>query len=154
MLTVWLAITDATEENGCLCVVPGSHRRGLVTHCPGTTAKRRGMHIPDQLRGNTIVVVPVKQGGALLMDRRTMHASLPNRSKDIRWSFDLRYQPIGQPTGRPFFPAFTVRSHDSPSDEVRDWRVWANLWRAAYTHLLEHPVGKTNRWNGTEPVCA
>jgi len=33
MLTVWLPVTDATEENGCLCAIPGSHREGLVTHC-------------------------------------------------------------------------------------------------------------------------
>ena len=35
MLTVWLPITDAAVENGCLCVVPGSHQQGLATHCPG-----------------------------------------------------------------------------------------------------------------------
>ncbi|MDX1440634.1 MAG: phytanoyl-CoA dioxygenase family protein, partial [Rubricoccaceae bacterium] len=29
LLTVWLAVTDATEENGCLVCVAGSHRNGL-----------------------------------------------------------------------------------------------------------------------------
>ena len=43
--TVWLPITDATVENGCLCVIPGSHRSDLVTHCPGYG----GLHIPDSL---------------------------------------------------------------------------------------------------------
>ena len=45
ILTVWLPITDATVENGCLCVIPGSHRSDLATHCPGYG----GLHIPDSL---------------------------------------------------------------------------------------------------------
>ncbi|MGH2369835.1 MAG: phytanoyl-CoA dioxygenase family protein, partial [Chloroflexota bacterium] len=51
MLTVWLPVTNATVENGCLCVVPQSHQRGLVTHCPGRGEKRKGLHIPDEIRG-------------------------------------------------------------------------------------------------------
>jgi ectoine hydroxylase-related dioxygenase (phytanoyl-CoA dioxygenase family) len=155
MLTVWLPITDATEENGCLCVVPGSHEQGLVTHCPGKTEARKALHIPDELRGHDVVPVPIRRGGALFLHRRTMHASLSNQSDGVRWSFDLRYQPIGQPTGRPWFPAFVARSRQEPAREVRDWRAWADLWRAARTKLTtEPPTGKFNRWSGDEPVCA
>ena len=155
MLTVWLPITDATVENGCLCVVPGSHQRGLVTHCPGDGVKRKGLQIPEQIRGTDYIPVPIKRGGLLFLHRRTMHASLRNDSEGVRWSFDLRYQPIGQPTGRPWFPAFVARSRRDPASAVTDWRVWADLWRAARTRLTqEPPTGKFNRWDGDEPVCA
>jgi phytanoyl-CoA hydroxylase len=155
MLTVWLPITDATEENGCLCVVPRSHHGGLVTHCPGRGETRKALHIPDELRGTDARPVPIKRGGVLFLHRRTMHASLRNQSDGVRWSFDLRYQPIGQPTGRPWFPAFVVRSRANPDSAVTDWRVWADLWRAARTRLAEQPpTGKFNRWSGEEPVCA
>jgi hypothetical protein len=156
MLTVWLPISDATVENGCLCVVPGSHKRGLVTHCPARpNAGRTGLHIPDEIRGTNFVPVPIRRGGALFLHRRTMHASLRNLSEGARWSFDLRYQPIGQPSGRPWFPTFVVRSHRDPSSEVHDWRQWAALWRATRTRLAtDTPMGKTNRWDGSEPVCA
>ncbi|MBI3974495.1 MAG: phytanoyl-CoA dioxygenase family protein [Chloroflexi bacterium] len=153
MLTVWLPITDATEENGCLCVVPYSHQRGLVTHCPGR-GQRKGLHIPDEVRGRAYTPVPIKRGGALFLHCRTMHASLKNESDGVRWSFDLRYQPIGQPTGRPWFPAFVVRSRHNPVSEVTDWRVWADLWRQTRTRLAaEPPAGKFNRWTGEEAVC-
>jgi len=156
MLTVWLAITDATEENGCLCVVPGSHKRGLATHCPAKPGSARiGLHIPDELRGTDFTPVPIKRGGALFLDRRTMHSSLRNLSDGARWSFDLRYQPIGQPTGRPWLPSFVVRSRKDPSSEVHDWQEWAGLWRHARTRLATGGgVEKTNRWDGSQPACA
>ena len=47
------------------------------------------------------VPVPMRPGSVLLLHRLTEHSSLSNLSDGIRWSFDLRYQPVGQPTGRP-----------------------------------------------------
>ncbi|HEV8633972.1 MAG TPA: phytanoyl-CoA dioxygenase family protein [Chloroflexota bacterium] len=150
MLTVWLPLTDATEENGCLCVVPGSHREGLVTHC--TT---QGLHIPDSLLGGEPRPLPMPRGSVLFMHHLTKHSSLRNVSDAIRWSFDLRYHPVDQPTGRPWFPGFVARSRRDPASAVTDWRVWADLWRQARSRLaaLEDP-GKFNRWTGQEPGCA
>jgi phytanoyl-CoA hydroxylase len=148
------SVTDATTENGCLCVVPRSHDRGLVTHCPGRGERRKGLHIPDTLRGPDYTPVPIKRGGVLFLHRRTMHASLRNLSDGVRWSFDLRYQPIGQPTGRPWFPSFVVRSRQHPETEVHDPAVWADLWRATRRRLAaQPPEGKFNRWTGEEAVC-
>ena len=33
-VTVWMALVDSTEANGCLQIVPGSHRGGLLEHAP------------------------------------------------------------------------------------------------------------------------
>ena len=33
ILTVWIPMTEATVDNGCLMVAPGSHKGGLETHC-------------------------------------------------------------------------------------------------------------------------
>jgi phytanoyl-CoA hydroxylase len=150
MLTVWIAITDATEENGCLCVIPGSHRAGLVTHC-----SNQGVVIPETLLEANEVAVPINAGSALFMHRLTKHASLNNESDAIRWSFDLRYQPIGQPTGREEFPGFIARSRENPERAITDHQEWANLWRAARSRLAVEPSAiKSHRWSSDDPTCA
>lgn len=150
MLTVWLPVTDATEENGCLCVIPGSHGGGLTTHC-----LTKGNSIPAELLGGEPRALPMKRGSVLFMHHLTKHASLRNVSDGIRWSFDLRYHPVGQPTGRPAFPGFVARSRQNPASAVTDPEDWANLWRAARARLAEiEDPGKFNRWTGEEPACA
>jgi phytanoyl-CoA hydroxylase len=150
MITVWVAITDATEENGCLTVIPGSHRTGLEIHCPTNQ-----MTIPDTLLNGVPTALPMKAGSAIFMHRLTKHASLPNVSDSIRWSFDLRYQPIGQPTGRDEFPAFVARSRTNPASELHDFEAWRQLWADARSAILEaEQERKTHRWDGDAPVCA
>ena len=105
ILSVWIAVTDATEENGCLCMIPGSHREGLAPHC---------FEIPEKFRENFVTPVPMKAGSALFFHRLTKHSSLPNHSDDIRFSFDLRYSPVGMPSGRDEFPGFVARSRQHP----------------------------------------
>ena len=57
----------------------------------------------------------MRAGSALLLHQRTIHSSLDNVTTDqVRISLDLRYQPIGQPTGRPAFPGF-VAAAPSPA---------------------------------------
>jgi hypothetical protein len=96
----------------------------------------------------------MRPGSVLFMHRLTKHASLPNISDDIRWSFDLRYQPIGQPTGRPAFPGFVARSRRDPASVLSDYRVWIDQWQAARTRLARETAPVFNRWDGSAPVCA
>lgn len=150
ILTVWLPITAATIENGCLSVIPGSQRGELVTHCPGVG----GVQIPERLLAGPGVPVPMRPGSILLLHRLTQHASLTNVSQGIRWSFDLRYQPADQPTGRPAFPAFLARSRAHPERVVRDWRDWAAMWEEARSAMMQRRDPVFNRWTGKAPVCA
>ena len=153
LLTIWLPVMDATVENGCLCVIPGSHRGELVTHCPGTGFDRQ-LHIPEKLLGGAPVPLPMARGSILLLHRLTKHASLSNYSGGIRWSFDLRYQPAGRPTGRPAFPAFVVRSQAHPETVVRDWRGWASAWEETRAALAQGREPVFNRWSAEVPMCA
>ena len=102
MLTFWIAFVDATEENGCMWVRPGSHKHGILTHArrdrdrPYLVVPAR-FHPSDQ----PPVCVPVRKGGVLLMTNLTLHAGFENRSDAVRWSMDVRYQSAALPTNAP-----------------------------------------------------
>ena len=72
----------------------------------------------------------------------------------VRLSFDLRYQPIGQPTGRPAFPGFIARSAAHPERVLRDPAAWARSWYEARERLAEQEDPTYNRWRADAPVCA
>lgn len=150
ILTVWFPLWEATVENGCLCVWPGSHRQGLLDHCPSDI----GLKVPGKFLNGKALSVPMKRGSALFLDKLTLHASHSNTSENIRWSFDLRYNPIGQPTGRGAFPGFIARSRQNPATELHDPAMWDQLWADARYKLATEGMGKFNRWTSENPVCA
>src|SRR5262249_46939471 len=116
IVTCWIALTDATVENGCMEVMPGVWKRGYLEHQAqgGTTIR------PALLRETPPRAVPVRKGGIVFMHRYTPHRSTPNYSDGVRWSLDLRYQPTGTPTGRPFHPDFVARSRQDPARVLTD----------------------------------
>ena len=94
-LTAWVAFTPSTRANGCMRVVPGSHREP-VPH--GDTFDRANM-----LAGREKVLVEVEESKAVdvvlapgemsLHDRLIVHGSEPNRSGIRRVGFAIRYIP-------------------------------------------------------------
>ena len=153
ILTVWLPLTHATVDNGCLQVIPRSHRNGLEAHCPGGN-----VHIPDGLVPvERALPVPMRPGSVLLMTQRTIHSSLDNVTEDqVRISMDLRYQPIGQPTGRPAFASagFVARSRAHPELVLEDPAEWAHHWLSLRDELAEKEKPTFNRWSAEAAVCA
>jgi len=152
MVTVWIAVTDATEDNGCLIAQPrsttGDHLRD---HCP---MNNQPAIPPSQLVEDATVALPVKAGGIVLLHPMTPHAALPNVSDTIRWSFDIRYNVTGQPTGRSHFPDFIARSPAQPERELRDGDAWRCMWEEARAKLADRPHIPIHRWDGTEAACA
>ena len=127
IVTCWLALVDATVENGCMEVMPGVWARGYREHQAegGTTIR------PDLLPDTPPRAVPVRKGGLVFMHRNTPHRSTPNFTDAVRWSLDLRYQPVGTPTGRPFHPAFVARSRSHPGAVQTDHAAWDRCWADA-----------------------
>ena len=141
VLTVWLPLTDATSENGCLCVMPGVHQQGLLRH---RTKRGLGTAIaPDVLPHAKIVPLPMHKGSVLLMHKHTPHCSTRNTTGGVRWSMDIRYQATGTPTGRPFHPHFVVRSRANPAAVLTDHAVWERMWVDA---LAQSKGMRVHRW--------
>lgn len=159
ILTAWVAITDATPQMGCMQAVAGSHRwQGLGLHCPGKSGLGE-IYIPPGLVGDhTLTHLSVKAGGVVLLHKNTWHGAGPNQSDRMRWSFDLRYQPPGHPTGRSCFPEFLARSQATPDNVLTSAAQWQALWHRTRDDIAEGRVQAVfnERWqvNRTDPLCA
>jgi ectoine hydroxylase-related dioxygenase (phytanoyl-CoA dioxygenase family) len=102
-----------------------------------------------------MIGIPLKRGDALFMHRLTCHAALPNISRTVRWSMDLRYNPIGQTTGREAFPGFVARSRAHPATELHDAKAWSQMWYDVRQTLAKaSEPARFNRWDANAAVCA
>lgn len=150
MVTVWIAMNDATVENGCLQVQAQTPDQDILPHCA-----RKQTGIADGFVNEASALpLPVKAGGVVLFHPLTPHASLVNHTDQFRWSFDIRYNVTGQPTGRSHFPDFVARSRENPATELQDWRAWKTMWEEARARLAEQPHIPIHRWTSDAPFCA
>ena len=159
ILTVWVAMTDATPEMGCMQAIRGSHQwPSLGKHCPGKTGAGE-IYIPEALiNEQSQVDLAVRAGGVVLLHKKTWHGAGPNETSNIRWSFDLRFQPPGYATGRECFPEFLARSKTTPEDVVSDPITWIELWESARTNIGNGTTQAVfnERWEkfSDDPLCA
>ena len=98
VLTVWLPLVDADQENGCMWVMPRSHLGPVVRHKVSANGKYLQIDPHEFPRTGRRVACPVRKGGVLLVTNRTAHASFRNATEGVRWSMDLRYQNANLPT--------------------------------------------------------
>ena len=128
MVNLWIPLVDATRENGCMEVIAGSHRAPLIDHerGMGPAGNFKGV-VDEQLPDGERVLCPVRVGGVLLSQHKTMHRSIPNVSDHIRWSLDLRYSHPDLPTGRQQVPGFVARSRRDPDSVCRSAEEWVRL---------------------------
>jgi len=90
-LTLWLALNDATTENGCISVLPGSHKKGLMPHVPSPIGLVcHSADDPDQG-----VQLPVPAGSIGVFSSLTMHKSGVNRTCGIRKAYIVQYSHAG-----------------------------------------------------------
>ncbi len=150
MVTVWIAVTDATIENGCLQVQAQTPDQDILPHCARTQTGIADGFV-DEAKA---IPLPIKAGGVVLFHPLTPHASLTNQTDAFRWSFDIRYNVTGEPTGRSHFPDFIARSRANPDSELRDWRVWKAMWENTRAQLSDAPHIPIHRWTSDAPFCA
>lgn len=92
-VSMWLALSPATEHSGCMRMVPGSHRSGQLHHQDAQDASNvlhRGQTVPD-VAETTAVMCPLDSGEASFHHGWTLHASMPNRSDDRRIGLNVQY---------------------------------------------------------------
>ena len=128
--TAWIPLVPVDETNGCLQVVAGSHRLGVVSH---HTENREGkfLEVMDELIDESqIVTCPMDIGDALVFNNLTFHRSLPHTTSEIiRWAIDIRYLRDGDHPGSIYWkdPDFkwVIKSQTQPLTPLSEWlEMW------------------------------
>lgn len=126
--TVWVALDDADEENGCLRYLPGTHllgerRAADFTRGAEQPARSDLPPIDAAPRAHEAIAVPLAAGEAVVHDPLVWHMSPPNRSARPRraWSItlvseDARWAPDHAP--HPFVWSLAPRA-GAPLDPAR-----------------------------------
>lgn len=107
IITCWVPFVDATAENGCMQILPRTHRGKVAPHHTGGNADFlviKDEDLPDSPTHAITAACP--RGGAVFMTNRTPHCSTPNNSDVIRWSIDLRYKSAEVPNNVDIVPRF------------------------------------------------
>lgn len=172
-LSVWLAITPATVENGCVEIIPGTHTRPipvlrqtdarLAAWFAGREADRSYFNEADK------VALVLEPGQFFLFDGRVLHRSNLNRTRERRIGFSFRValprlklglsrpllllsgedqsgvNPLAPPPTRDPWPGDRPTGLPGSADYVFDHRLHGLGW-----HLLERDGETWFRWTGPE----
>ena len=95
LVNAMLALDPAAPENGCLSVVRGSHRRGLLPGLEGDGMLGPLFTDPRAFDASDAVPAELPAGSLLFFSPHTVHGSEPNLSDRPRRALLFTYQPAG-----------------------------------------------------------
>jgi phytanoyl-CoA hydroxylase len=94
VVTLMLYLDDGTEENGCLWLIPGTHKHGHLKAHEGK-GKLGALYTDVSLLDEQPTPMALPAGSVVWFHRDTVHGSQTNRSDTDRRLFLLAYQPAG-----------------------------------------------------------
>lgn len=120
-VTAWYAVDDSDTENGCMRVIPGSHRWGILDH--GESARAGNLLSInqevrcDKLDESQAVDLVLRAGEISIHHGHLIHGSNPNRSSRRRCGLTIRYvpphvKPVAESSLKEPWPAVLARGED------------------------------------------
>lgn len=94
-LSIWVALDDATTENGCLYFIPGSHKQTKVERTPIGRNMDSVFENYPQLRSARSVAAPMKAGSCSFHCGLTLHGAGANMTNGFRRAMTCAYMPEG-----------------------------------------------------------
>lgn len=93
-ITCWIALNDATAENGCIWVQPRTHKQGMLEHVDSPIGK------VGYKGEETGIPVPIPAGSMIVFSSLLLHRSGPNVSNGVRKGYIVQYIPADATNGR------------------------------------------------------
>ena len=97
LVSIWIALDDTDEENGCMNVIPGSHVSGALEHSRAKTGdgNTSAILMTSQVDDSKAVPIPLSAGHAMVHHCLTFHTTRPNYSSRDRRAMVIHYMPVG-----------------------------------------------------------
>lgn len=103
-VSVWIALDDATPENGCLKMIPGSHRKLFEVQQHDDEAGFAWRIGNEELAGLREVTLAADRGDIIFFHDQTLHSSFPNSCGADRWSLISTYRDASVPDESTVWP--------------------------------------------------
>lgn len=97
LISVWLALRDEKIENGCLLVLPGSHRWGLGAEQLDEAQFLKADYPDNQALLAQASALPLNQGDVLLFSSNLLHAAGCNQTEQTKFSLVFTYRAADNP---------------------------------------------------------
>jgi ectoine hydroxylase-related dioxygenase (phytanoyl-CoA dioxygenase family) len=132
--SAWVALTASDPQNGCMRVVPGSHRQGKQPHGATALSDRNllssGLEIAVEVDESEVTDVVLEPGEISLHHVDIVHGSNPNLSDRRRIGYAIRYvaphvrqtsrhHPVMLARGKDEYGYFDTRQ-DPPGDSIEE----------------------------------
>jgi ectoine hydroxylase-related dioxygenase (phytanoyl-CoA dioxygenase family) len=139
-VSMWLALSPATAESGCMLMIPGSHVHGRRDHV--TTEDKDNILLQGQtvrdVDESDAVMCTLEPGQASFHHGWTLHASTPNNSHDRRIGLNAQYLAAHvRQTKHDLDSAMLVRGKDSYNHFLPDIPAEIDLDPAAIARQVE-----------------
>ena len=94
-ISIWIALEDATPENGCLCFMPGTHKLARYDNVFLRDEFSALLDMYPEMREIAPVVAPMKAGDASFHNGLTAHGAGVNMTLKRRAAMSCAYMPDG-----------------------------------------------------------
>ena len=142
MISCYIALDPATKANGCMQIIPGSHKLGRIEH--GRYGKQTGAdpaRIEAILKRFPVVHAEMAPGTGLYFHGNTLHCSAQNNSDNSRWAMICCYNAKhNDPVKEHHHPRYTPL-RKSPNEAIK--QTGARVSTAAQTSWLDPEKDET-----------
>jgi len=122
MLSIWIALDLSTKENGCLQVLPRTHKLGRIDHVrENDQTVVDGEYLQAAVDRHKLQYVEMNPGDALVFHCNLLHRSDANTSQGPRWGYICSYNTV----------------ENAPFKKVRDYGNFQELHVVPAGHFME-----------------
>ena len=141
LVSAWIAVTESTEENGCLKVVAGSHLQTFDHDIDQGRHEFERSVSEDEFDHDSIRALALRPGEFVLFNENTVHSSGPNQTSQPRVGLTPRISvPFVRVTGNPR-GAGCDRDRHAP-DELREVAMLRGRDHTGRQRVVSLPCGE------------